>query len=426
MALACAALAMATAISGTTAMAAGNGGFKTAQPSMLTAIKSGVTVTPLLTVGDVFGDSGFRFEAIPDGISLRNRGKGRVDVYVNHETSKVPFPFNTATPTASNGESDFDNSQVSALILNKNSAGVLDGSFVIPSSGGFQRFCSNYLATGKEGFDRDILFTNEESPDYVFRQEDSWPPPMGDPDEEENGVVLALDVKSRQYHVIYGMGRHNHENNVAIPGFDDLVVLSGDDTFTSGPLTIPPGGPNLETSAASQSQLYSYIASDTDSLLADEGDLWAFVSDDPAFDDYYDFVPGSATSVSGHFIEVPKDIATGKNPDGSEIKRPISAIRCRPRTAAGSGISARPSRPASTAPSGCSSTGASSTTCSTSSASRTSPTTSDPAWATSSTSWTLGGGPRPPWPHSRDLASRRTDACGRWCSTRTTRRSWTH
>jgi hypothetical protein len=319
LAFACAAIALTMAVSGTTALAA-NGGFKTARPSMLTAAMDDVEITPLLTVGDVFGESGFRFEAIPDGISLRTRGNGRVDVYVNHETSKVPFPFNTATPTASNGESDFDNSQVSALILNKNSAGVLDGSFVIPSSGGFQRFCSNYLATGREGFDRDILFTNEESPDYVFRQEDSWPPPIGDPDEEENGVVLALDVKSRQYHVIYGMGRHNHENNVAIPGFEDLVVLSGDDTFTSGPLTIPPGGPNLETSAASQSQLYSYIASDTDSLLADEGDLLAFVSDDPAFDDYYDFVPGSATSVSGHFIEVPKDIATGKNSDGSEIK----------------------------------------------------------------------------------------------------------
>ncbi len=117
---------------------------------------------------------------------------------------------------------------------------MLDGSFAIPSSGGFQRFCSNYLATSKEGFDRDILFTNEESPDYVFRQEDSWPPPLSNAGDEENGVVLALDVKSRQYHVIYGMGRHNHENDVAIPGFDDLVVLSGDDTFTSGPLTLPP------------------------------------------------------------------------------------------------------------------------------------------------------------------------------------------
>jgi hypothetical protein len=330
-AFACAVLAMATAISGTTALAA-NGGFKTSRPSMLTPIKAGVTATPLLSVGDVFGDSGFRFEAIPDGISLRTRGNGRVDVYVNHETSKVPFPFVTATPTAANGESDFDNSQVSALILNKNSAGALDGSFAIPSSGGFQRFCSNYLATGKEGFDREILFTNEESPDYVFRQEDSWPPPMGDPDEEENGVVLAYDVKAKQTHVIYGMGRHNHENNVAIPGFDDLVVLSGDDTFTSGPLTgvpAPPAGtdtPSISGPVYSQSQLYSYIASDTDALLADEGDLWAFVADDPDpddgidFNDYYDFAPGFAGSVTGHFIQVPKAIATGKNADGSEVK----------------------------------------------------------------------------------------------------------
>ncbi|HKN81469.1 MAG TPA: hypothetical protein VJZ98_09045 [Actinomycetota bacterium] len=323
MAFACAVLAMvATTISGTTAFA-GNGGFTTSRPSMLTPMKAGVTVTPLLTVGDVL-PSGFRFEAIPDGISLRTKGNGRVDLFVNHETSKVPFPFGYALnpqqrPSAANGESDFDNSQVSRLMLNQNSAGVLNGSFVVPSSGGFQRFCSNYLATSKEGFDREILFTNEESPDYVFRQEDSWPPPMGDAAEEENGVVIAVDVKHGRYQTIYGMGRHNHENNVAIPGFTDLVVLSGDDTFTSGPLTIPPGGPNTEPSAASQSQLYSYIASDTDSLLDDEGDLWAFVSDNTRFDDYYDFVPGSAQAVSGHFIPVPKNIATGKNSDGSEV-----------------------------------------------------------------------------------------------------------
>src|SRR4029453_468772 len=247
------------------------------------------------------------------------RGNGRVDVYVNHETSKVPFPFNTATPTASNGESDFDNSQVSHLILNRNSAGALDGSFAIPSSGGFQRFCSNYLATSKEGFDREILFTNEESPDYVFRQEDSWPPPLSNEGAEENGVVLALDGKSRQYRVIYGMGRHNHENDVAIPGFDDLVVLSGDDTFTSGPLTDPTSVTTPPAQlGASQSQLYSYIAPDTDSLLNDDGQLWAFVSNNTGFDDYYDFVPGSAQTVSGHFIPVPENIATGKNDAGSE------------------------------------------------------------------------------------------------------------
>jgi hypothetical protein len=324
MAFACAVLAMATVISGMSAQAA-NGGFKTSRPTMLTKMMDGVTITPILSVGDVFGDSGFRFEAIPDGISLKTRGRGRVDLYVNHETSKVPFPFGYGLtppqdPTATNGESDFDNSQVSQIALNQNSAGALDGSFVIPSSGGFQRFCSNYLATSKEGFDREILFTNEESPDYVFRQEESWPPPLSNDGAEENGVVLALDIKSRRYHVIYGMGRHNHENDVAIPGFDDLVVLSGDDTFTSGPLTDPTSVTTPPAQlGASQSQLYSYIAPGTDSLLNDDGELWAFVSDNTGFDDYYDFVPGSSQTVSGHFIPVPKNIATGKNADGSEI-----------------------------------------------------------------------------------------------------------
>jgi hypothetical protein len=280
---------------------------------------AGVEVTPLLTVGDVL-PSGFRFEAIPDGISVRPRGQGRVDLFVNHETSKVPFPYNVATPTAANSENDFDNAQVSQLILNQNSAGVLNGSFAIESSSGYQRFCSNYLATSREGFDRDILFTNEEAIDYVFRQEDSWPPPIGDPAEKQIGLVVALDVRTGKHHPIYGMGRHNHENSVAIPGFDDLVVLSGDDTFTSGPLTVPAGGPLPAGTRPAQSQLYSYIAPDTDSLLADEGELWAFVSDTPGFNDYYDFVPGSMQSVSGHFVQVPKDVATGLDTDGSELK----------------------------------------------------------------------------------------------------------
>jgi hypothetical protein len=308
-----------SAMATSAAFAENKSGFKTSQPSMLTPVMSGLGVTPLLTVGDVL-NSGYRFESIPDGISVRTRGQGRVDLFVNHETAKVPFPYVTANPTAANSENDFDNAQVSRLILNQHSAGVLNGSFVIPSAMGYQRFCSNYLATAKEGFDRDILFTNEESPDYVLRQEASWPPLMGSPDEKESGLVAALDVQTGKHHPIHGMGRHNHENNVAIPGFDDLVVLSGDDTFTSGPLTIPSGGPLPAGSRPAQSQLYSYIAPDTDSLLADEGDLWAFVSDNANFNDYYDFVPNSTQTVSGRFVKVPKNIATGLDTDGSELK----------------------------------------------------------------------------------------------------------
>jgi hypothetical protein len=292
-------------------------GFTTQQPSMLDPVMAGVNVRPIISVGDTLSN-GYRFEAIPDGISVLPRGQGRVDLFVNHETSKVPFPFNTASPSPTNGENDFDNAQVSRIALNQHSAGVLNASYVISSSEGWQRFCSNYLATAAEGFSRDILFTNEEAIDYVFRQEDSWPPPIGDPAEDQIGMVVALDVKNGKSYPIPGMGRHNHENSVPIPGYDDLVVLSGDDTFTSGPLTgvtFPAG-----ISAPAQSQLYSYLAPDTSSLLADEGELWAFVSDDPAFNDYYDFTPGSAITVTGHFIPVPEDIATGLNADGSKIE----------------------------------------------------------------------------------------------------------
>ena len=306
-----------TVLSTTAALAVENpSGFKTSQPSMLTPVMAGMEApTPLLTVGDVL-PSGFRFEAIPDGISVRPRGQGRVDLYVNHETSKVPFPYVTANPTAANGENDFDNTQVSKLILNQHSAGVLNGSFAISSSSGYQRFCSNYLATAKEGFSREILFTNEESPDYVLRQEASWPPSsLTDPAQREAGLVVALDVRTGKHKPIYGMGRHNHENDVAIPGFGYPVVFSGDDTFTSGPLTgVFPAG-----AVPSQSQLYSYIAPSTDGLLADQGDLWAFVSDTPGVKNYYNVLPGSGTVVTGHFIQVPKNIATGLNPDGSEV-----------------------------------------------------------------------------------------------------------
>jgi hypothetical protein len=312
---ACMAVAVASALSAAAAAGANESGFQTEQASMLTPVMPGVATTPLLTVGDRLS-SGYRFDSIPDGISVRTKGRGRADLYVNHETSKIPFPYSAANPSPTTGENDFENAQVSRLTLNQHSAGVLHGRHAIASSEGYQRFCSNYLATAKEGFDREIFFTNEETPDYVYRQELSWPPVMGSPAEKEAGLVVALDVKSGRHAPIYGMGRHNHENSVAIPGFGKPVVLSGDDTFTSGPLT---GVAGLGV-VPSQSQLYSYVAPSTGALLADQGDLWAFVSDTPGVRNYYDVLPGSGTDVKGHFIKVPKDIATGLNPDGSELK----------------------------------------------------------------------------------------------------------
>ena len=55
---------------------------------------AGASYEPIISVGDTVGD--YMFESIPDGISLATNGKGTVDLYVNHETSTVPFPYTPA------------------------------------------------------------------------------------------------------------------------------------------------------------------------------------------------------------------------------------------------------------------------------------------------------------------------------------------
>ncbi|MDQ3777827.1 MAG: hypothetical protein M3310_03005, partial [Actinomycetota bacterium] len=212
-------------------------------------------------------------------------GRGHtVELYVNHETSLVPFPFN---PTTGVGVTNFTNALLSKLTLERHSAGTLAGSYVIPSEANYQRFCSNFLASHEHGFDRPIIFTNEEATDLVNRTGTAWPP---GPNAEQAGLVVAYDVRSGQYRPIYGMGRHNHENSVALEGYGYPVVLSGDDTFS-----------------APSSQLYMYTAANADAVWNDQGTLWAFQSDDPATNDYGDL--SGSESVSGRFIPVPRAVA---------------------------------------------------------------------------------------------------------------------
>ena len=267
----------------------GSPGFTTAQPPMLDGV-AGSSYEPIISVGDRL-NGGYMFESIPDGIAFSKNGKGTVDLFVNHETSTVPFP-GTFT--------DFTNAMVSELRLSQNGGGVLRGRYAIPSEANYQRFCSNFLATEEHGFERDILFTNEEATDFVFRTGVAVPGPglvaPGTPGAEQAGLVVAYDVRGDEYRPIYGMGRHNHENSVAIPGYGHPVVLSGDDTFTSNP---------------AQSQLYSYIAADADAVWDDEGDLYGLVLDNAAINDYYDFGVSSTRSESGTFKKILKADAIG-------------------------------------------------------------------------------------------------------------------
>jgi hypothetical protein len=311
-----AAAAAATAVVALPAAAGDGAGFHTSQPAMLKGV-AGTTVTPIISVGDTVDE--YMFEAIPDGISIsRINGRGTFDILLNHELSLVPFPATRQDPS---------NALVSELRLHQKSAGVLRGRYVIPSSAAYQRFCSNFLVGPEHGFERELLFTNEEARDIVLRQPDSWHQPsvsLSEPGAEQAGVVVAYDPKTGEYRSIYGMGRHNHENSVGVPGYGYPVVLSGDDTFD-----------------APASQLYLYKAASGAAVWNDEGALYAFKSDNPAINDYGDLSTASPT-VTGQFIEVPREIATGKDADdGSEV---TSADFGYP-TPAAAGVAAMPDGP---------------------------------------------------------------------------------
>ena len=301
------ALSLAVVAAGS-AGATGDPGFMTSQASMLTqGDRADVEFKPIITVGETLGS--YRFESIPDGISLIRRTQQKVDLYVNHETSLVAFPYVAAGPTAANSQNDFDNSQLSQLSLNPDTGGVIQASMAISTSQNYQRFCSNYLATRAEGFSRATLFTNEEAQDWVFRSGTAWTQPItpGTPGAEQPGVVAAHDVRSGQTRTIYGMGRFNHENDVALPGFDGVAVLSGDDTFSTTPAS---------------SQLYLYTAAGRDALWNDKGTLHAFVADDTSKNDYFDVQPGDV--IEGKFLAIPKTIATGKKANGA--RAPVDGL----------------------------------------------------------------------------------------------------
>ena len=245
---------------------------------MIDAVAPGASYEPIISVGDTL-PGGYMFESIPDGISIGQGVHGRVDIYVNHETSTVPFPYNGATGV---GFNDFTNSLVSKLWLHQKTGGVQQGSYAIQSSENYQRFCSNFLATKEHGFKQPLFLTNEEGIDWVNKTGEAWPAVIGSDAARQIGAVVAIDEKRGKTKPIWGMGRLNHENSVAIPGYGKPVVLTGDDSFVSNP---------------AQAQLYSYIADNGDDVWNDKGELWAFVADAPGVDDYYDFPIGSTMSV---------------------------------------------------------------------------------------------------------------------------------
>jgi uncharacterized protein DUF839 len=272
--------------------------FFTSTPAMLTidaSAPAGTKVLPIISVGDSVG--GFTFEGIPDGIGAMPGTGGNSEVFVNHEQSRVPF----------NGSADFDWSSVSHLTLAP-SGGVLAGSEPLPDSAGFQRFCSSTMAGPNEGLASHLYLTGEEAPEAlpVPPSAPYGPDPAFAPENvRQSGYAVVLDPATGEYTQVAGMGRHNHENSMVLPGaWDKIAVISGDDTFS-----------------APSSQLYLYLANDEDAIWADQGKLLAFrvthkngvrVAPGNAFNGANDYGDVAASDhLQGRFIRVPAAIARG-------------------------------------------------------------------------------------------------------------------
>ncbi len=252
-------------------------GFQTKVQAMLRPTGNG-SVKPIISTGDRLSN-GYEFESIPDGIGIVPRGNGVVDVFVAHETTTVPFA----------GAADYKNAEISKLRVSQASAGVLGGEMVWTSDLNFARFCSAFMASEREGFKQPVFFTGEEDNAILsLPPAPAWPP-QGNL--RQAGFVVAVEANTGKKHVIQGMGRMNHENTVIVPGgWNQVVAVTDDDTFD-----------------APSAQVYMYLANSPDDLLADKGELYAFVSDTPTINDYGDLTTGMA--VGGRFIPVPREIA---------------------------------------------------------------------------------------------------------------------
>jgi hypothetical protein len=275
-------------------------------------VVAGVAFSPLINSGETA--FGTLFEGIPDGIGVvpAPAPLGYVDLYVNHEQSRVPFPL-------VNGSADFQDSSVSRVRVDLATKTIRDMGVAISADEGFIRFCSSFMAGPEQGFPHYTLITNEESNDplavpagAVYGADGAY----GGANVRQAGYSVILDTANGNLNVLAGAGRHNHENQVVVPGgWGGIVSVSGDDTFTS-PST--PARPNL-------SQLYAFSSQNWQTFQGDAGTLWAFrvtgTQDgpvDPAdpfngANDFFDIALGD--DFTGEFIPVPEDVARGATSD---------------------------------------------------------------------------------------------------------------
>jgi hypothetical protein len=224
---------------------------RTSARPMLVALEPGVEITPLLNAGDRVGDH-FQYTGVPDGIGVYASSDDRLEVFTNHELSYLY------------GDPAF--ARVSHLTLDPSGA-VLDASYVVDGTEGFEYFCSSTL---------DLI---DGHPWYFTGEE--W---IGT---ARGGISIAIDALSGEVIETPQFGKMNHENVVPLHGLARAAMFLSEDSFRL------------------RSQAYAYFADTFADAIGGNGRFAVWVPDDggdgdPSTDDI-----AKGESLTGRFVTIP-------------------------------------------------------------------------------------------------------------------------
>jgi hypothetical protein len=245
-------------------------GFVTSQPAQARALLPQARLKPIITVGDPIPgqesnpDPEQRVWApIPDGLGAYQDRSGLV-LFANHEI------------TSGGVAGNFPYARVSRLVLDPATLSVKSGSYAITGKAAgflFQRLCSATFIGAAEGFGDGWFFTGEESTSGGAE-----------------GMQVAVKNDGSETRKLPWLGRFQHENYIAVPGFGGKAVLLGTDD--NGPASF---------GSALRSELYLYLADDAAGVLGGSGKLYVFASSAVQNSGYLT----AGSPITGSFVEVP-------------------------------------------------------------------------------------------------------------------------
>jgi secreted PhoX family phosphatase len=245
-------------------------GSMTTVRSFLVPEAANVTITPLLTSGEMVGD--YQFAGTPDGMGAYKDGNDVV-LFVNHEWTPME---------PGSDEGNISGGRVSRIVLDGTTGAPLSGTYVVDGTEGWWDLCSASFASVANGYSTPFFLSGEETTDG----------PMG-------GESFAVDAETGEVTPLPWLGHFNHEQELPVPGFGDkkVIFLTDDD--------------------ASGSEIYMYVADSEDDLLSGEGQLYVFKANDAT--GTADIAKG--TTLSGEFVAIDQK----DNADAETLQKAVDA-----------------------------------------------------------------------------------------------------